>query len=528
MFTVTFLIGRMFARLKPLDFLNLEKDFQWYEYFWIGTFIIFAILQIWSIFLPVNIYPLILFTVLAIISLIITKKNRFRVDLKMSPTFIITLAIGLLVLSYYASQPIGMADTQGYHLNAVKWTNLYPTVPGLANLHSRLGFNTSFFPFASMLNNLFLQNKVSHIALSFFFAVLFAEFLWIFLKSKNRELKIFCMFVVPTVFAGVIKWRLLPSLYYDYVVMIMVLAAAVELIKGKLSTLFVAVLLSILLASVKLSGISFSALIIVFAIYKSFRISGTKGVKHLLLFLIAGLFIVIPYLVRNAILSGWLLYPLPIFRMDFDWTVPEEQVKSTYLTIKAWARLPGAGYVNYFYSGFMDWFPLWFVRNLGMLELKLLIFTLGLVALLPKTIKKEEFKKYGNLMYLLAISLVSVLYLLFTAPDFRFGGIFVWTFFAAATTLFALQFKWSESIKFTLIAAFIVFTFFVSWPPKFDTEPYLKSLRWDVPLPTKDVNGILMPTEESCGNSDLPCTPEDNNIKFRVTGDLSKGFAPVR
>ena len=41
-------------------------------------------------------------------------------------------------------------DTLLYHAQVVKWNFTYPAVPGLAILHERFGYNSSFHLFAAM------------------------------------------------------------------------------------------------------------------------------------------------------------------------------------------------------------------------------------------------------------------------------------------------------------------------------------------------------------------------------------------
>ncbi len=530
LFVVIFLVGRLFLNDKLLSFLRLDKKFEWYEYFWAGLFFVFGSLQVWSIFLPINIVPILAFSALAFISLIISFRKGLNLPKKINFRFLVILVFGLFILSYYASQQTGAPDTMGYHLNAVKWLSTYSTVPGLANLHSRLGFNTSFFPFAAMSNHLFLQDKVSHVALSFFFAVLFAEISWILFKPGNRNLKIFSLFITTGILAGIVKGGILPSLYYDSVMMVVVFACSLEIIKNDIGSLFVSALLAILVFSVKLSGVSFSILVMLFIFYKIFFVFKEITIKRTLALLFPGIFILVPYITRNAILSGWLFYPLPFLRLNFDWTVPGSFVKSVYSITQAWAKVPGIEYVKYIDSSFWEWFPVWFSRNSNTTELKLLYIGLFVLLILfvKKFIKKSKSIDLSNIYFLTLASLISFVYILFTAPDFRFGGMFISVFFASVLILLFSRFEWNDNLKLMIVIGFLMFTTYLSWPIKIETEPYLKSLRWDQSLPTKNVNGILMPIDDSCGNSELPCTPEENNIRWRIPGNLSKGFAPVR
>ncbi len=157
-----------------------------------------------------------------------------------------------------------------------------------------------------------------------------------------------------------------------------------------------------------------------------------------------------------------------------------------------------------------------------------LAISMFLVSPLIKIFDRKYLRQNINLFLLSITSLASVLYIFLSAPDTRFGGMFVWVFFASVLCLYLEVINWSPTTKIVTIVSSLVFLLFVSWPLSFDTAPILKSIRWDQAWPTEKVDGVLMPTKlELCGNSGLPCTPEKNKIRERVPGDMSKGYVPI-
>ena len=63
-------------------------------------------------------------------------------------------AILAALLFYVSSIPMGPVscfDTHLYHLQSIKWIHENPLPLGLANLHGRFGFNSSWFPLASIV-----------------------------------------------------------------------------------------------------------------------------------------------------------------------------------------------------------------------------------------------------------------------------------------------------------------------------------------------------------------------------------------
>lgn len=517
-FAVLVSIGRIFS-----------KNFVWFEYFWIGFAAVIALLQIWSIFLPVNSYFLITILLATIILTLLFKRKIKISGVNLNFVFVGTLV--LLVISYYASQSVGWDDTLLYHLNAVKWANLYAVVPGLGNLHTRLGFNSSFFLFTSMFNNWLMQDKASHLALFTIASALSLEILWILLYSKDRNLKFFCLFVIPLIFSNIAKNEIIASLSPDFACLLLAIAAAIEFLKGDKRSLIVAGILSVVPITIKPSSVVFSLAVLIFAFYELVLKNNTKTkLKSLLIYLSVFSLFIIPYVVRNYYLTGWLFYPLPILGIKTDWLMPFSQVEGLYVTINTWAKVPGTEWFKFIDAPFWWWFPVWYSNNKYASEVIVFIFSITVLVsiLLSKVFDLKYIKTQSQTITLGLISLMSIFYVFITAPDIRFGGVYVWLFFASVMTLILSSLDWNKNLKVLTIIMTLVLTLLVSWPISFDAEPMLKSIRWDQAWPTEDVNGILKPTKlDFCGNSDLPCSPENNNIKFRVPGDLSKGFAPI-
>lgn len=535
LFIIIFLIGRLVLSRILLSFLGIKSGPEWYEYFWAGFVGVIGILQVWSIFLPVNLYSLVFVFALALFSLVFLIKKSLKFKLP-DTKFIILGGITILVISYFASLPVGWYDTNLYHLNAVKWSNLYSIVPGLANLHTRLGFNTSFFLFASMIDNWILAGRSSHVAVSLLTVVLSLQIIWTFIKSENRILKIFSLFLIYILIANVFKTTAINSLSTDFVLAILAVAISLEFLERGLTSLLVAGLLSIILFTVKLSGISFAGLVLLFAIY--------RNAKLIWPFLGMGILLSVPFFIRNIILSGWVLYPVPIFQMNVPWALSKEAVSNIANIIKAWAILPGSGANGLVGQSFRQWFPGWLSRNTGAIELRILAFGFALVLIMLVAVAFRkisiDFKKDSGPILLIAASLVSVFYVLFTAPDLRFGGVFFWIFFAIAASLFINKFFHPKrTFEIILLLAIITFSLKSASPFSVGGKPLWRTVRWESsssviektisPSDGSPSFKILTPENgDRCGNSGLPCTPEINNdFKEIVPGDISKGFAPV-
>ena len=125
-----------------------------------------------SLFYRIDYYVL-LFLILGCTSLLLLfKKDLISILLSLSKTtFNYKLIIFFLILALIrASGAPDNYDTSLYHLQAIKWIEEYPVVPGLANLHSRFGFNSNVFLLYALTSfkNLFRQEIFSLNLIIFF------------------------------------------------------------------------------------------------------------------------------------------------------------------------------------------------------------------------------------------------------------------------------------------------------------------------------------------------------------------------
>lgn len=529
LFFVIYLFGRLFVK----------NGAEWYEYFWIGLAFLFAILQVWSIFLPVNIYALFSVVTLGCVSLIIIIRKGIKLP-RIKLSYIVVIVLILLSVSYFASLSGGWPDTLGYHLTSVKWGNTSRVVPGLANLYSRLGFNSSFFLFASMLDNLFLKDRVSHIALSLLTSVLILEYVWVYLKSNDIYLKIFLLFSAPAIIEGVVHSVQVSSLSYDFALLIIILTICVELIKNTKFSRFLAIILSSLLITIKLSGIVFAAAVLIYVLYTNLLEKNNK-VNILIKNSLLGVIFIIPYVVRNVILTGWPLYPMPLFGFNLPWSMPKERLVDLVNVIKGWAII-GGQWRTVVGVSIVQWFPGWLSRNWERIELKLfaLAVLFLIISLIYKFINKKIIKKNIGLAICGLAAFLSVVYLLNFAPDLRFGGIYFWVFFAAIGPYFLIGFlKTERKILFVSVVVSIYLSFINSYPFRTDSVIMLKSVRWDQAGETHQIK--INPSDKSpsfivntpidtssCGTVSLPCTSEPNyDFKEIIPGNMFGGYKPV-
>ncbi|MHB1448390.1 MAG: LIC_10190 family membrane protein, partial [Bellilinea sp.] len=297
--------------------------------------------------------------------------------------------VGLAVLENSTHVPAN-PDTGIYHAQAIHWLEAYPVVPGLGNLHTRLAFNSSWLALNALFSFSFLGLRSFHLvsaALTLTAGIDFAGGAIDWYRGQGTFANNLRTIFLPLVFF-VLGSQLsspgtdLPVILFLWIVLPAWLDALPE-VKGS-NSLREIILFTIVvtLVTIKLSA----APVLLLAAW-----IGLKNLKNpgtvLKLAGIAGV-ILLPWIVRNIILSGYLIYPLPgIDGFNLDWKIPPEIARTEVLTIQAWARDPGAAVEEVLAKPFFSWLPLWLIEKTANQKLIVLgaavspvIFALGLAS----------------------------------------------------------------------------------------------------------------------------------------------------
>ena len=172
------------------------------------------------------------------------------------------LAGGVLLaaLAALSAAPVRLYDTGLYHLPAVRWLSEYPVVFGLANLHQRLGTNSSLFPAAALLELPGLRGlspQLAAVLVLFFFSTAVARAIRACLRGAPTPSRLLlALGAWPAVLAAADDS--VPSLSTDLpVTLLTILSAALLLRSGSAEGRFekrAALALAALAVSVKLSA----------------------------------------------------------------------------------------------------------------------------------------------------------------------------------------------------------------------------------------------------------------------------------
>ncbi len=403
-------------------FDNNNNKYSFFDSFFIGFCFIGTILNLWSIFLPTNITSII-FLILFGFYIYYKQKNHLNLKAKnlyrkIKENKLISLLIFFIILIqllYSVGIPKNY-DSYLYHINAIQWNEKFSAVPGLANLHDRFGFNSSQFVLSAAFSFNDLYNQYIFITNSLCFLILI---IWILLYSIHKK-DLFG--IIALLFGYYFFYQyyadfsspstdLIPNLLFGYLMLKLIFNA--NSIYNK-SLLYIALSFFIITFKISLIPIVIVGLISIYYQKQNF----TFLIKKTILF---GFVFILPWIIRNVILTGYLIYPLAsVDVFNFDWEVSKNSVVDIQKWINSWARIPFAEHTKVLSLSFKEWFTIWWENN-SLIRNKV-IFIISTSApiffSLYYFLNKKEVK--SNILISFIISYLTFLLWLFTAPDIRF------------------------------------------------------------------------------------------------------------
>lgn len=553
-FLLTYTYGFVFykaahlCRLIPSDDTPISAEYLSLA----GLAVLTPLLGYWSLFFKVGLLAngvLVIFACMFIAlnfgefiqHLRFTASKLFRIN----KVFIaLWLIICLLILFNSLIHP-QVWDSGIYHAQGIQWIEKYKAIKGLGNLHGRLAFNSSFFLPSALFSFSFLKIQPLHSLNGYLFILL--SFTTIrYLGERKRILGKHCFFYVGLFILGMsfFDMRLsspstdLPAAVLIWYIFLIILRK-IELVRLRVIDFhsLIAIILVCLTVTVKLSVIPI-ALIILYLMYFSYD---DWGYNHYICISIIGLFFLFQWIMRNLILSGYLVYPYPsIDVFSFDWKIPIERVINEKNWIFSSARIPGKYWGEVLPMSLIEWFPGWFnSKSLHLKTLFIFCMTSPVIVAFRLIPDPSHYRKNCSLILCWAISFVGVLFWFFTAPDFRFVyGFMTISVLIAIYVLFGETIFRSKSFNYSLLIMFAVFIIFflISFPffsdkrTFFSDEGQQMSFRnsWLFPEPYRAVEvdvrsfdgfEVSIPRKGNlCWNTPIPCAPPSWNKNLELRG----------
>lgn len=554
-------LGLPFRRLFGLQSLDGET---FLLAFWMGWTITIGILQIWQLWLRIDERAFFCFLLVGLVGLI-GLRNDLWLFIKQSlrpPSVLLVVMVMGVWLANRAIEPMKDVDAGLYYINALQWIIAYPIVPGLGNLHERLAFNNSSFLYDALLNVGSWHWKFQHIATGLLLFVLLAQMLLNMARllsqkdgySTRHPYYFYQGLLVPPVLLYVFQ-NSISTLSPDAVVFILGIVLAGQVLvflieKGNFSEndeqryrLFFIVVLSSVGVSVKFSFLFFggSSILLVSLVWICVNRSCARQgyIRMLLLSWAGGLFLLIPWVIRNVILSGYLVYPIASLAVPVDWQVPRALTLSILYWIRSWARLPGVHWVSVLPTS--DWLQSWLnsVPPFVIQPLQLTLLMLVALGLLQGTATYGTKKSQGLWLFLVP-PMMGLIFWFVSAPDPRFAGASFWILAAGLLTLLferlVRQYHVPDQMVQLARGMLVLIVFLYVAPlknplwimPSLETAsglPPLPEVRYSTAVTDSGLQ-VYFPLENGlCWDAPLPCTPYVRpGLQLRELGELRAGF----
>lgn len=374
-------------------------------------------LQIWSLCFPSGHFFLLFCMTVCLVYWMIRRKRflqtctNIRLLVKRLPMLcLVALAVlfAVILLSNIFTDDI--FDSLFYHYQFIRWNEEYALIPGLGNIDDRFGFNSAYlllsapFTFRALFGEAVfsLQNVL----------VLFLS-VWIIselFRSRFEAKRIILLGVFTLFYLISIKLfqntstDLLPNMVLFY------LASRLILYPHSLkenSLLFLVAPAFLLICKLSVAPVCLLTLYLLIYYIRS-RNMRAFGLSVLILLLL-----IAPWLVRNVILSGYLIYPLSqIDLFSFDWKIPSRIaiLQNEYIYT-----------IGHDYFGKLMFAPMIKYREAVWVNLlSLAVYALSVLSVLFIGITGLRKKMPASFWLLVLILVTTICIWFFKAPDIRF------------------------------------------------------------------------------------------------------------
>jgi len=167
-----------------------------------------------------------------------------------------------------------------------------------------------------------------------------------------------------------------------------------------------------------------AGIFVVLALYPAIKLIQEKDLKSILSYMFGGVIALIPYLIRNVLISGYIIYPYEFTGIKMlDWIMPEEILKADRNEIIAWGR--GNYDVSRNGEYIWQWIGQWFAEINILWKILFVISILSMTYIIICLIRNSVIRRATPYMNLIIWAFCGLLFWLMTAPLPRYGTIYM-------------------------------------------------------------------------------------------------------
>ncbi len=391
-----------------------------------------------SLFSRVGLTANILLCIICVICLIFDRHGSTGIKISFSPLQMVMSLCLIFVILFFTSYGVFHSDSGLYHAQSIRWIEEYGVVKGLGLVQNRFAYNSAFFCVSALYSFSFLGQSLHGV--NGFMAVIVSLYALYDLTESIRikgtlKLRVFIDLapLLYTVIGGreLISPTTDPILLYFFFAVMILWSREIEKEDTPVMVYSLLCILTVFLVSVKLS----LGVLVLLTVQPAVILIRDKKIKEILISAVSGVVLILPYFIRNIIISGWLIYPFPSLDLfDLPWKVPYSTARHDADEITVWAR-----YVrdtDRIGDKIWEWAPDWWNGQTGwerfLSAAAIAAFIAGTVwcisAFIRLVKRRDDHKKQAFLQKALFLEIIMIcgsLFWFLSAPLIRYGVLYL-------------------------------------------------------------------------------------------------------
>ncbi|WP_407525931.1 LIC_10190 family membrane protein [Lacibacter sp. MH-610] len=518
-----------------------------------GLLVTGFISNVLCLFIPLGLFSQLLLLVVAVAGMIAFKNQtlfvvKYNVELlKQTPFLILLLSTTyLFILAYLSSLPSSHVDDGLYYSTSIKWLQEYGTVKGLANINPRIAFNSSWLVLQAHHSFSFLKiglfNDLNGLLFFLIFIYTLGGILKLLRGDYSFQTLLRALILLPALCfhhsaesdfmlfninflsspsadipAAVLTWFIFLLLIEN--------AKVLQQTKGQQELQGIFLLYCVMLVTIKLT----TAPVLLLPLFLWINNWRMRHFKAVVLMGLLSVILLLPWLIRNVLLSGYLVFPFSAIDIfNVDWKLPLENVYWFESAVKAFA-ISGQPETSDA-ANIAAWFPAWFEKlnfvNSVLLIMVLLCTVSYLLIAAVQFLKKglSFFSAYAAVVLTLVIAASGILLWFLKGPDFRFGYGFI-ILYCSFGVVWMTRFFLEDLSKYTswfALTVIVVAIVFVHSSDLFNSFIYFSAKPLTPRMPDQLKTGSFTGGEKiyivpggGIWNAPLPATTEEEYIYIK-------------
>lgn len=537
-----FLCGFAFSRLAERLCSYQMKSFV--EILFFGLIIATVYAQLFSLFGGVGIAANLLLLCTCVLFFVLWQKQITTIiyeKWKNKPfLYKITAAVLTLIWCYCTSRGYMHYDSDLYHAQSIRWIEEYGIVKGLGNIHVRFAYNSSFFALSALYSMKDVAGQSLHAVNGLFALLLSLETLKLFFRDGRKEAKglalsdfarLGAFYYLTLIYRGIVApasdYCVMCVVFYIVIRWLSYLELDFENNEKSIAPYGLLCVAGVYGVTLKLTA----GVILLLVAKPAYMLLKERRYRETAFYIITGVIVLAPWMIRTALISGYLLYPFPALDvLGVDWKMDAAAAALDAAEIKAWGR----GLNNAALAGLSvrEWFPHWFQTMLPASGKLLILADIACLVVLAGYAVRFIRKKADQLLVLGTVA-ASYLFWQLSAPLLRYGYAYVLLLITLTAGLLCQHIKksgriiWRAAVLLAAVKGISLAGYVIDTAP----QPYYivqKDYgRYELDSFTVENITFYYPKSgDRTGYESFPAVPRKAELALR-SGDIRGGFRPA-